>query len=113
MPSTATVKLDITNAGKGATGPDYAFMCMDNLLGSKLYDFAIAINAADTLGDVCGSSAGIKLELLIRRRLATVAKAIIFLNTYSIFHFLDTSHCIEHLARYYSIPVLSHGCTRG
>ena len=101
------VKLDITNAGKGATGPDYAFMCMDNLLGSKLYDFAIvefAINAG--YGDVCGSSAGVKLELLIRR-LATVAKAIIFLNTYSISHFLDASHCIEHLARYYSIPSLS------
>ena len=98
------------NGAQGGTGPDFAYRCLESLVGGPqlggqvdLVLIEFAINEESN----CLKS-GPRMELLLQRVHAWApSAAVIFLNTFSVHNEIDASRCFVPLARHFGHASLS------
>ena len=104
------VSMHMHNGAQGGTGPDFAYRCLESLVGGPqlggqvdLVLIEFAINEESN----CLKS-GPRMELLLQRVHAWApSAAVIFLNTFSVHNEIDASRCFVPLARHFGHASLS------
>lgn len=104
------VSMHMHNGAQGGTGPDFAYRCLESLVGGPqlggqvdLVLIEFAINEVNN----CLES-GPRMELLLQRVHAWApSAAVIFVNTFSVHNEIDASRCFVPLARHFGHASLS------
>ena len=104
------VSMHVRNGAQGGTGPDFAYQCLESLVGGPRLGGQVdlvLIEFAINEGPNCLES-GPRMELLLQRvRAWAPFAAVIFLNTFSVHREIDASRCFVPLARHFGHASLS------
>lgn len=102
------IKVELLNRAVGATGSDYAALCLGTLFegaAASSIDIILVEYAINAMPDFCVRDTD---KLLWRLRKLAPRAAILFVHTFAAGTFLDRSEgCLNPLARFYALSVVS------